>query len=29
VLPLGEQGLYGQDVMFMANDWCVALAVLL
>ncbi|GFH17915.1 starch synthase, chloroplastic/amyloplastic [Haematococcus lacustris] len=21
VLPLGEQGLFGQDVIFMANDW--------
>ena len=21
ILPLGERGLYGQDVVFMANDW--------
>jgi hypothetical protein len=21
VLPLGDQGLYGQDCIFMANDW--------
>lgn len=25
VLPMGEKGLYGQDVMFMANDWHTAL----
>lgn len=25
VLPLGEQGLYGQEVIFMANDWHTAL----
>ena len=23
VLPLGEKGLYGQDCIFLANDWCV------
>lgn len=23
VLPLGEDGLYGQDVVFFANDWWV------
>jgi starch synthase len=24
-LPLGEQGLYGQDCVFIANDWHAAL----
>lgn len=24
VLPLGDRGLYGQDCIFLANDWWVA-----
>jgi hypothetical protein len=27
-LPLGEKGLFGEDCVFIANDWCVVVAVL-